>query len=113
MRLYADSGEKVIVDGSKNSTNTDNIEVDGAYVVVNGLNVQGATKSGIIAYNTHHVTISNNIVHGSYGDGIVSTNWINIGNSHDNIIAGNTTIMFCKISRVPVLLGAGNFGFMG
>ncbi len=89
IRLYAYGGEKVIVDGSANSANANNIGTSGAYVVINGFEVQNSKNAGIAVYNTHHVTISNNIVHGSYSAGIASTNWINIGNSHDNVIQGN------------------------
>lgn len=55
------------------------------YVKIDGFEIAGASKAGITANLVHHVEITNNVVHGSLGNGI------SVSRSDFVLIEGNTT----------------------
>ncbi|SCY71687.1 right-handed parallel beta-helix repeat-containing protein [Microvirga guangxiensis] len=82
------SGQLVVLDGSDTPSNTSLVQINASYINFRGFTVRNAKRSGITAWGTHHVNITNNKVHGSIRAGI----WIghtDAGQSYNNLIARN------------------------
>ena len=56
-----------------------------SYVTIDGFEVSGASKAGITTNLVHHIAITNNVVHGSVGNGIA------VNRSDFVLVEGNTT----------------------
>jgi parallel beta-helix repeat protein len=81
-------GDQVIIDGSAAPPNTTLVQINANYVDFKGFTVRNSTRTGITAWGTHHVEITDNKVHGSRKAGI----WVGhtgAGQSYENLIARN------------------------
>ena len=79
--LEGENRDKPVVDGNKHN---DVVTISSDYVKIEGFTIQRSAyvHSGILVYESYHVTISNNI--------IVDNSWgITLHNSHFNNILGN------------------------
>lgn len=66
VRAAHEGGAKIVPPASEDY----GVHIQGDYVKLDGFEVSGASGTGITANLTHHVVISNNVVHGSGGHGI-------------------------------------------
>lgn len=81
-------GAQVIIDGSASPPNTSLVQINASYIGFKGFTIRNSTRTGIAAWGTHHVNITDNKVHGSRRAGI----WVghtNAGQSYNNLIARN------------------------
>ncbi len=91
-------GEQVILDGSDSPSNTSLVQINASYINFRGFTVRNAKRSGIAAWGTHHVNITNNKVYGNTRAGI----WMGHsepGQSYDNLIARNEVWDNCQENR--------------
>jgi len=80
--------EQVIIDGSTSPPNTSLVQINASYIEFKGFTIRNSTRTGIAAWGTHHVKITDNKITGSVKSGI----WVghtDAEQSHDNIIARN------------------------
>ncbi|MCG7391572.1 right-handed parallel beta-helix repeat-containing protein [Microvirga sp. ACRRW] len=81
-------GQQVIIDGSGSPPDTSLVQINANHVSFRGFTIRNSTRTGIAAWGTQHVSITDNKVHGSYRAGI----WIGhteAGQSSRNLIARN------------------------
>lgn len=81
VRAAHEGGAKIVPPASEDY----GVHIQGDYVKLDGFEVSGASVTGITANLTHHVVISNNVVHGSGGHGI------SVSRSDYVTVSGNVT----------------------
>jgi len=88
------TGETVIFDGSALAAGTDIISIFADYITFTGFEIRNAKNHGVMAYDTHGVVISNNVIHGCIQHGI----WAGgeLGASSNTMISGNTVYDCCR-----------------
>lgn len=83
-------GEAAIIDGTGMPSRTDIVTIVGNYVVFSGFEIRNnASGDGLVAWCGHHDSFINNVVHNTYSTGVY-VGCDSLGNSHDNIVQGNT-----------------------
>jgi parallel beta-helix repeat protein len=82
--------EKVLLSGAGSQAGQEFVMIESSsYVVFSGFEISSSADTGLAVFDSHHVTVSNNVVHDSYTQGILLESSV-IQNSHDNSIVGNT-----------------------
>jgi parallel beta-helix repeat protein len=91
IRVRAQQGEKVILDGTGSASNGVIVVGRSAYVHVEGFEIRNGRNAGIYIYDSHHVEARENTVHDCGGHGINanSSGDVKPGTTHDIVIAGN------------------------
>ncbi|SCY90878.1 Protein of unknown function [Microvirga guangxiensis] len=81
-------GQDVIIDGSATPPDTSLVQINASYIRFKGFTVRHSTRTGIAAWGTHHVQITDNKVFGSRRGGIWAGH-TDAGQSYENLIARN------------------------
>jgi parallel beta-helix repeat protein len=91
-------GQQVIIDGSASPPNTSLVQISASYIGFKGFTIRNSTRTGITAWGTHNVTITDNKVYGSRRAGI----WVghtDVGKSYNNLIERNEVWDNCQENR--------------
>jgi chitodextrinase len=107
LRVTIRSDERAVIDGTGTAANTNLVQLhDVAYLDFTGFEVRNATRLGICGYPAQHVSITNNVVHDSYTNGIYVGSSPTV-RSNDVLIDGNQVYHTCLSNAAH----AGNSGW--
>ncbi|MBD2744797.1 right-handed parallel beta-helix repeat-containing protein [Coleofasciculus sp. FACHB-1120] len=110
IRYQSYPGEKAILDGSKTPSNTNIVNLAGAYNIFKGFEVKNSKFTGIVSWGGNNLQILNNTIYNSYRNGIFVGYDKDMTTASNIRIDGNTVYLNCLANKSRTLSGGWDQG---